>query len=254
MLSPDTFLRIRMNILQLKEPRPIPLLPGEKVITFHINYATGRTSWCHPCRLAELQDAGLVAASQSPAPFVEAPPNHPGLQAPKTTQPLSWYEEYDTVSGRSSNFLYPDAAANQALRDPDALAQARMAGSRELALFREVLLEHPLPVAEEHLAAGELPPWVEREMTVRDGELVHFYVDYRTDTFSMTSPVETFQRNRVISQAEARELGKFFEGVELLRYYQVSRIKDDDGWMRQLPREVDDVVRCYDEGDIIHYL
>ncbi|KAI6286490.1 hypothetical protein MCOR27_001818 [Pyricularia oryzae] len=100
--------------------------------------------------------------------------------------------------------------------------------SHELALFREILCEHPLPVAAEYLAASELRSWVDSDRMVRDGKLVHFHVNYRIFTFSTTSPVESFQLNRAISKADA------------------SRVKNDDEW-RQLPREINDAVRCYDE-------
>ncbi|KAI6630880.1 hypothetical protein MCOR07_000141 [Pyricularia oryzae] len=109
----------------------------------------------------------------------------------------------------SSPATHPLLPGNEANTIPSPGSDGR---SHELALFREILCEHPLPVAAEYLAASELRSWVDSDRMVRDGKLVHFHVNYRIFTFSTTSPVESFQLNRAISKADVRGLGQHFKG------------------------------------------
>lgn len=206
---------------------PLPYLYQRRfnsnVVPFFKNHATGKTSWLHPAKLAELQDAGFVTPRISTASFVSDIYEDMPLAPP-------WVKKYDDDDDNGCAHYYLNTDTDERVwRHPEALARGRGRGSREREVF--LVVRHPrgddgvwFPVEEAYFSQNVLPPWIVRETCKigPGGVPIHCWVDYRVGQVREMDPVRDFQEfRRHISPECAREMRNCVVGRLMLPYYEV---------------------------------
>ncbi|KAL8296466.1 hypothetical protein RB597_005856 [Gaeumannomyces tritici] len=188
-----------------------PHFCGTVGFPMYYNHVLDETSWCHPVKLAELQEAGLVYPALSTAPFVPDTFWDEPVSAP-------WVVKYD----RKGQPCYTNTGTDEAVeRHPKALELGRARGSRELE--RRPLSCSGGPAEEAWLLQGRLPPWMDKIESFPTGSnATPLYINYRADRWKAHDHVKFFlEEGRYISEERAREMEKTPIGRHKLRYYTV---------------------------------